>query len=163
MRDADFLFIVAEVAVAFAGFASIVAAIGRQNTRDDPRIDASRLRGLLECSLVVVAFSLLPYAVHRVLPAEAAAWRVSSAIFAITAALVAAGLLWRRRSFGFRVSLPVSVMVIGLYATPVPLLTLVALGVLRPEIYLFCLLSYLLAAGIAFLRVMFSFLGAIRT
>ena len=34
MRDADFLFIVSEVAVGFAGFASIVAAIGRQNTRD---------------------------------------------------------------------------------------------------------------------------------
>jgi hypothetical protein len=164
VQDADFLFIVAEVAVGLAGFASIVAAIGQRNTSDDPRIDASRLRGLLECSLVVVAFSLLPYAFHRVLSTETAAWRVSSLLFAATATLLTVGMLRRRRNLsGLGVPVRVMVMVVGLYSAPLVPLLLVAIGVLSAEAYLFCLLSYLVAAGIAFLRVMLSFLGAFRT
>ena len=163
MQDADFLFIVSEVAVGFAGFASIVAAIGRQNTRDDPQIDASRLRGLLECSLVAVAFSLVPYALFRVSAAEAIAWRVSSLLFAATAALLTLGMLRRRQGIsGLGIPIRIQAMVVGLYSAPLIPLLLVALGILGVEVYLLCLLSYLVAAGIAFLRVMYSFLGAFR-
>ena len=162
VQDADFLFIVAEVAVGLAGFASIVAAIGQRNTRDDPRIDASRLRGLLECSLVAIVFSLLPYALHRVLPDETA-WRASSFCFALTATLLTTGMLKRRRGVsGLGVPRRVIAMVVGLYAAPLVPLALIAIGVLGPEFYLFCLLSYLIAAGVAFLRVMLSFLEAVR-
>ncbi len=76
VRDADFLFVVAEVAVAFAGFASIVAVLGQRTTRDHPLTDAFRLRGLLESSLVVVAFSLLPYVLVRISSHELSAWRL---------------------------------------------------------------------------------------
>ena len=99
MQDAEFLFIIAEVAVAFAGFASIVAVLGQRSTRDHPRLDASRLRGLLECSLVVVAFSLFPYAATRFFANDPAAWRLSGGLFAAVALGVAFGMLTRRRQF----------------------------------------------------------------
>jgi len=163
VQDENFLFIVAEVAVGLAGFASIVAALGKRDTRDDPHIDASRLRGLLECSLIVVAFSLIPYALHRVLSEELFAWRLASLLFAVVATLLTVGFVRRRKDMsGVAVPTRIVVMVIGLYAAPIVPLFLVTLGILNPEVYLFCLLSYLLAAGIAFLRVMLSFLDAIR-
>ena len=49
------LSLVAELAIALAGFASLVAIIGRRQARDDATMDAIRLRGMLESSLVAAA------------------------------------------------------------------------------------------------------------
>ncbi len=43
------------VAVAFAGFASLVSILGRRSSRDDPRINAVRMRSMILYSLLVVA------------------------------------------------------------------------------------------------------------
>jgi hypothetical protein len=166
MQDAEFLFIVAEVAVAFAGFASVVAVLGQRSTRDHPRLDASRLRGLLECSLVVVAFSLFPYAATRFFADDAVAWRLSSGLFAAVALRVAVGMLRRRRQFaGIPISRGIQVTIIALYIAPIPPLLLIAAGAISergPATFLLCLLIYLFAAGFAFFRVMISFIAAVR-
>ena len=166
MRDAEFLFVIAEVAVAFAGFASIVAVLGQRTTRDHPLIDAFRLRGLLECSLAVVAFSLLPYVLVRISPNELLAWRLSSGLFAVVGALLMLSILLRRRAVA---DLPVPavlrIAVLLLHTTPLPALLLISLGVVvegAAGLYLLCLVSYLLAGGIAFFRVMVSFIAAVR-
>lgn len=54
------LSLVAELAIALAGFASIVAIIGRRQGRDSPAIDAIRLQWMLGLSLFTTACALLP-------------------------------------------------------------------------------------------------------
>jgi hypothetical protein len=51
VEGSDALFTVAELAIAFAGFASLAAVIGRRHGGDRPEIDALRLRNMLEASL----------------------------------------------------------------------------------------------------------------
>ena len=166
VQDADFLFVVAEVAVAFAGFASIVAVLGQRTTRDHPRTDAFRLRGLLESSLVVVAFSLLPYVLGRVFSHELSAWRLSSGLFAIAGGVSFLSILQRRRLVAdLPAPLGLRITIILLYLAPLPVLLLISLGIVgegSAGLYLLCLLSYLLAGGIAFFRVMASFIAAVR-
>ncbi len=65
MRDADLFLTIAEVAVAFAGFASLVGILGQRSSRDDPRVLGVRMRGMILFSLLAVAFSLVPFAFHR--------------------------------------------------------------------------------------------------
>ena len=57
----DLLLSIAEVAVAFAGFASLVSILGRRSSRDSPVVQAARLRGLIISSLIVVAFAFFPF------------------------------------------------------------------------------------------------------
>ena len=45
MAESEVLFIIAEVAVAFAGFASLVGVLGQKVSRDDPRVLGTRMRG----------------------------------------------------------------------------------------------------------------------
>jgi hypothetical protein len=85
MADAEFLFTVAEVAVALAGFAALVTIVSQRQHDAAERGRAARhfLLSLVFASLLTVAFALLPYVPLRFgLPADAA-WRVSSAIFAV--------------------------------------------------------------------------------
>ena len=60
MAESDLLFTIAEVAVAFVGFASLVAILGQRSSKDDPRMISARMRGMVLFSLLAVAFSLLP-------------------------------------------------------------------------------------------------------
>ena len=60
MSESDVLLTIAEVAVAFAGFASLVGVLGQRTSADDPRVIGVRMRGMLLSSLMVVAFSLFP-------------------------------------------------------------------------------------------------------
>jgi hypothetical protein len=165
VQDPSSLFILAEIAVAFAGFSSIVAALGQRSTRDHPRLDAFRLRGLLEVSLLVVAFSLVPYAVSSFSPDELIAWRLASGLFFAVATWHAFALIARGRSLaGIRTPAGLRITIIALNLIPLALLVPAAGGIFGdriPAIYLLCLLSYLLAGGIAFLRVMVSFIAAV--
>jgi len=134
VQDADFLFVVAEV--------------------------------VLESSLVVVAFSLLPYVLGRVSSHELAAWRLSSGLFAIAGGVSFLSILQRRLVVAdLPAPLGLRITIIILYLAPLPVLLLISLGIVgegSAGLYLLCLLSYLLAGGIAFFRVMASFIGAVR-
>jgi hypothetical protein len=166
VQDADFLFVVAEIAVAFAGFASIVAVLGQRSTHDHAAVEASRLRGLIEFSLVAVTFSLLPYVAARLSGNHLAAWRVSSGLFFVVGLLLLHGFYGRRRLLSdLGIPLRVRIMVIGFYLAPLPLLLLIAVGVAgdsSPGAYLLSLLCYLLGAATAFFRVILSFVSALR-
>jgi hypothetical protein len=61
VERADLLLTTAEIAIAFAGFASIVSVLGRGRSSDDSRLDALRLRAMLESALTVVVFALAPF------------------------------------------------------------------------------------------------------
>jgi hypothetical protein len=166
MQDTGYLFVLAEVAVGFAGFASIVAVLGQRSARDHPELDAFRIRGLLECSLLVVIASLLPYAILRLGSGELPAWRLSSALAFVAAGLLTGGTAVRSRVISdIFVSRPIRLTITALYLAPLPFLLMTALGAFGdrgPGVYIAWLLSYLIAAAIGFYRVMVSFLTAVR-
>lgn len=78
----DFLFTVAEVAVAFAGFAGLVTVLARRVTQSDRAVDIVRLRDLLLLSLLAVAFALFPELPFAFGAEEEITWRASAACFA---------------------------------------------------------------------------------
>jgi hypothetical protein len=79
----DTLLTIAELAVALAGFASLVSVIGgRQN--DTSRIVASlRLRGMLEVAFRNAAFALLPLPFLQLAPSDPMVWRISSGLYIV--------------------------------------------------------------------------------
>jgi hypothetical protein len=77
----DTLFTIAEIAVALAGFASLVSVIGgRQN--DTSRVIASlRLRTMLEVAFRNTFFALLPLPFLQLAPSDPIVWRISSGLY----------------------------------------------------------------------------------
>ena len=73
----------AEVAAAFAGFTALASVFGGQQARNDPRQSAHILRGVLETSLQLLFFALLPLVLERTPLDTASAWRISSGACAI--------------------------------------------------------------------------------
>ena len=58
--NADLMLTVAEIAVAFAGFAGLVTVIAQRLSGADTSVAAIRLQGMLVLSLLVAAFSFVP-------------------------------------------------------------------------------------------------------
>lgn len=86
MSESDVLLTFAEVAVAFAGFASLVGVLGQRKSADDPRVIGLRMRGMLLTSLMVIAFSIFPILLTRYGASPDLTWKASSlALFAATA------------------------------------------------------------------------------
>jgi hypothetical protein len=74
------LLTIAELAVALAGFASLVSVIGGAN--DASRASASlRLRAMLEIALRNAAFALLPLPFLQFAPSDPLVWRISSGVY----------------------------------------------------------------------------------
>ena len=83
LQDSDLLLTIAEVAVAFAGFASLVSILGQRSAQDNFHVSSVRMRAMVLYSLLVVTFSLFPFVFNRYGLRDEAVWRVSSALFAI--------------------------------------------------------------------------------
>ena len=83
MQSTDALLTIAQIAVAFAGFASIFTAVtGRNGTIKSP-VDRMRFRVMLYASLSAIGFSLLPFVFLYMGVLEAHVWRVCSSILAL--------------------------------------------------------------------------------
>jgi nitrate reductase NapE component len=165
--ESDVLLAISEVAVAFAGFASLVSILGRGTSLDDPRVLSVRMRAMLLTSLLVVAFSLFPILVFGYGAGLGGVWIGSSlALLAASLwyyhwlrsailALGRAGLTPSR--FQRRVIIPTLQLTLIAVAT---LLTANAL-VARPAMYLTALALLLFQSGFAFSLIVFSFLPRI--
>ena len=81
MTSLDHLATIAEIAVALAGFSALVALLAARRGRANPRLEALRLQVMLESSLLVVAFALLPLIVSELGTSAGMAWRISAALF----------------------------------------------------------------------------------
>jgi hypothetical protein len=75
--DLDILLGIAEIAVAFAGFAAIAGVIGRRQ-RGSEQHDFERLRGVVLASIVVVVAALVPIVLSRFDLPESTTWRLAS-------------------------------------------------------------------------------------
>ncbi len=166
MQDSDLLLTIAEVAVAFAGFASLVSILGQRAAQDDFYVSSVRMRAMVLYSLLVVAFALVPFVLNRYGLRDEAVWRVSSALFAIAVVAVEVWLI--RRVVGLhalsRRTRPVLVIVIPTLS--VASVTLLANATVVPSrltaaVYLTGLGLLLFLAGLVFGLILFSFLASV--
>ncbi len=166
MQDSDLLLTIAEVAVAFAGFASLVSILGQRSSQDDLRVSSVRMRAMVLYSLLVVAFSLSPFVFNRYGLQDETVWRVSSALFAIAVVAVEVWLIRqviRLHALSKR-SRPVLVIVIPTLS--VASVTLLANATIVPSsltaaVYLTGLGLLLFLAGLVFWLILFSFLASV--
>lgn len=164
MFDADVFLTLAEVAVAFAGFASLVAILGEKSAEDDPRVLGVRMRAMLLASLIVVAFSLFPVVVGRFGAEPATIWAVANACLLIVTAAYLAWIAVVFRSLAREVGGPrrfqrvVILPVLALTFASLATVLVVNLFLASPALYLSALALLLLQAGFAFSLIVFSFL-----
>ena len=95
LPELESLFTFAEIAIALAGFASLVGVVGTRRGGDHPVLDANRLRNMVDTSLMVVIFALLPVVPHEFGASDATVWRLCSALYLL--AVIAFMLVAKRR------------------------------------------------------------------
>jgi hypothetical protein len=169
VNESNTLLTLAEVSVAFAGFASLVGILGHATSAADPRVLSLRMRAMLLASLLVVAFSLIPVIVSGYGAAPHLAWTASTLLLLgatlgygrwLQLAIIAlgrAGLTTNR--FQRRVIVPTLMLTLVAAA----LLLLVNVLVAMPAIYLTALALLLFQSGFAFCLIVFSFLPQIES
>jgi len=99
----------AQVAIALAGFGSLLVVLRRDPTSSWSAGESGDLLVVVGGSLLVLFFSLLPLPVFYLGPSEAAVWRLSSALLAVALAITYWVVLRRRRQLhraGLRPSFP---------------------------------------------------------
>ncbi len=82
LRSNDILVLVAELAVAVAGFSSVVVALGPRPVSDWSRGERRNLRILLQVSALAILFSLFPLILDRAIDTSAF-WNVALAVYGI--------------------------------------------------------------------------------
>ena len=85
MEHRDTLLAIAEIAVALAGFASIVSVIAQRAEESSRVADSHRLRLMLEVALRNAGFAVLPLPFLPVASSDPIAWRVASGIYLVVA------------------------------------------------------------------------------
>jgi hypothetical protein len=155
----DALLTMAELAVALAGFASLVSAIGRRGDEGSRAVDLFRLRTMVEMALRYAALAIVPVPFLHGALSDAGIWRVSSGLYLISTALYSVLTLRRMRSLDgldFVSDRWVQVSTIGL-STVSSFINLVNVfgwgGSDAASLYLAALVLGLVTAGLLFLSV----------
>jgi hypothetical protein len=81
LRETDALSLIAELAVALAGFSAVIGVLGSRPGTSDVRVDGLRLQVMLETSLFVAAAVLVPVVLDHFGMESRIVWRISSAAF----------------------------------------------------------------------------------
>jgi hypothetical protein len=168
----DNLSLVAELSIALAGFASLVAIIGRRQGRDSTKIDAIRLQWMLGLSLFTAACALLPSVPFYAGVSENSTWRLCSGVFAVSGGTIIVYTfrrlaripdypIGRTRGLSAPNSVAWLVLSMGLLGSAAVLLLAATVGWLpKPEVaYLWGLYAYLSVAALLFLRLVQSLLS----
>jgi len=162
----DLLFVIAELAIGLAGFASVATVLAR---RDEMQlaIAAVRLRVMLVLSIGVAFLSLVPAILAQFEFLPEPRWRLSAAL--LSALLLVGFLPFSPLRTGFKATRaagvtwnPIYYYFMGsLLLLPFIACSAVALGVISEfaaGTYVASLTCFLLAAAIAFVRLVFSLL-----
>jgi hypothetical protein len=99
MEYSGTLLTIAELAVALAGFASLVSVIGRRQDATSRALDSRRLRAMLEVALHNAAFALVPLPFLQVAPSNPILWRLASGLQLLTIVAHIVSSLRRARSY----------------------------------------------------------------
>jgi hypothetical protein len=161
LEHSDLLLTTAEVSIAFAGFASLITLLGRRSAEHTLLLDVARLRGMILCSLLALAFSLLPFLPYALGAHPQVVWRISSGLLF----LAASAIMWVQlrhlkqagwaRAGSLYVNLPLGLLAVSLLA----LNSLLDLGNFSAGIYIFGLFSLLFVSGFLFTLAFLSFLS----
>ncbi len=91
MQYSDLLQTFAEIAVAFAGFASLIGLFGRSSDS----AQKVRLIGMVRAALLATAFSLVPFVPLALGAQEVTAWRIAAGLFLLVSGTNTL-FVWRR-------------------------------------------------------------------
>ncbi len=153
MEHSDTLLTIAELAVALAGFASLVSVIGGRRNETLRVVASLRLRLMLEVALRNAAFAVLPLPFLQLAPSDPMVWRISSGLYiAMTLGHFflrlrhksPPGQSWHRVSTGILLSITVAVGLANVFGMG---------GSNAFSLYLANLLLGLGAAGLSFISV----------
>ncbi len=163
MEHGELLFTIAEVAVAFAGFASIVGILGRRSASSPDQLAALRMGKMLVHSLTVVAFSLVPHLLHSYGIDGEVVWRASSGFWLIVSGFVGVSIAVRVRALvsasDYRDRTGIAALGVVLADTGLSLANVLGLTEqIAAALYLTALTLRLFLSGLAFSSVIFSFL-----
>jgi MFS family permease len=169
MDQIDLLFVLAQIGVGVAGFASLATVIGQAYTRTDPEVNSIRLRGLLHISISVMLLSLLAIALLKIDGlSEEMAWRIASTVALVTAIICGIGVLrrdrTRRRLPGYnRLTMVINFSIMGIVVIELAISALGWSGRHAGSVYTGSLILMLVGCSTAFMLVVTSFLeGAPR-
>jgi hypothetical protein len=169
MEGSDVLIVIAEVSVAFAGFAGIVAVFRQRDLVEWPPLDATRFRFMVECSLTTILFALLPFVFHHLGASPTATWSACSGLMAATFAgvfVIASFRMRRLRSQGSGPSPALLRFVQAVTLLTLALLVLNALSIgFTAEFgpYLAALAWVLAVSGLNFFRLLLFEVGGNRS
>jgi hypothetical protein len=161
MSEEPLLLALAEVSIALTGFSGVVIFLGRRASGQWSETDQTRFWSLIECGLMALLMSLLPFAVRQLEPSPNMLWGASSGIVAVPAAI--SFIAWLRRARrAMLVSDPEANPLLGLVAITgwtavIVALALNALGIgLERSFgpYLMAIFWYLFLACLLFLRLL---------
>jgi len=83
MPESDILLTVAELSVAFTGFATLAGVLGKPRSVDAAFMNSARLRGMLESAVLALAFALIPFVPLLFGVAQDVSWRLAAAAFLV--------------------------------------------------------------------------------
>jgi uncharacterized membrane protein YozB (DUF420 family) len=160
VRQSDLLLTTAQIGMALAGFAGLVTLLGRPSLRADARLNEIRFRSMVELSLTLAAFALLPFVPVELGFAEAPSWRAASSVYAIAALLFLVHSVRRNRSTMGRVLIAgaVTAVLLGICSVLFVGLASNAAGLFTGEesgVYFAALFFHFLAACFFFIRLLY--------
>jgi len=169
MEGSDVLIVIAEVSVAFAGFAGIVAVFRQRDLVEWPPLDAARFRFMVECSLTTILFALLPFVFRHLGASPTATWSACSGLMAATVAGIFVIASLRMRRLRSQASYPSPALLRFVQAVTLLTIALLVLNALRIGFtaefgpYLAALAWVLVASGLNFFRLLLFGVGGSRS
>jgi hypothetical protein len=160
VERADLLLTTAQMGMALAGFAGLVTLLSRPVPRIDSYLNEIRFRNMVELSLMLAAFGLLPFVPAEFGLAQSISWRISSALYAIAGVAFLIHSVRRNRRLMGRVVIvgKVTVALFVVCAGQALMMSLNGLGVFRgleSGIYFGGLFVHFLAASFFFIRLLY--------
>ena len=163
LSESELLLTIAELSVAFAGFASLASILGRRFSRDDPRVDAGRLVNMLTLSLSVTVLALVPLLPMLLEWSSRWVWGSAGAIGIAGFALLGPSVLRRTRQMrqypGFNPSANVVNHALAVAAFVGFICCVLGIPIAKPfAIYFGSLVAQLISCAILFFHVIASLL-----
>jgi hypothetical protein len=168
MENSDFLFVTAEIGVAFTGFAGLVTVLARRGENfDKHRIDVSRIRMVLIGSIITVLLSLLPFVVARFV--EGAGSMSTSALISALAIGYLAGFeivvpVLKFRRNGTVANLNWTILILNVFVLSASSLALLICVLIYPnlieDVYIAAIYAVIFAIGNTLVRFFISLAGS---
>ena len=161
LSETEILLTIAELSVAFAGFASVASVLGRRFSQEDPRINAGRLLIMLLVSLTATGLALTPIILMILDWPSRWVWGSSGALGLVVQAIVVSIVIRRVRQMmrypGFNPRANAANFSLAVVCFLGLICSLLGIPAGRPfTAYLISLLSLLGVSGILFYRVIAS-------